>query len=73
MNALQYGPMRSLILDSLSRPCPPGNTLFDVTPDAAMVRLEITPKRAGAIEGQLAIETATGTGKLDFVLFATTW
>ena len=45
----------------------------DVTPEASMVRLEITPKRAGAIEGQLAIETATGTGKLDFVLFATTW
>lgn len=45
----------------------------EVPGDAAMLRIELTPKRAGAIEGELEIETATGKGRVPFVLFALTW
>lgn len=47
--------------------------LVSVTPmpgDAAKVRVAIVPKRAGAIEGELEIETATGKGNVPFALYA---
>ena len=43
----------------------------DVGADAAMVEIELTPKRAGPIEGVLEIETATGKGPVAFAFFAT--
>jgi hypothetical protein len=44
----------------------------DVGADAAMLGVEVTPKRAGPIEGLLEIETATGKGLVPFAFFATT-
>ncbi len=42
----------------------------DVPGDAALLLLEVTPARAGAFEGEIEIQTATGTGRVPFVFFA---
>jgi hypothetical protein len=42
----------------------------DAGTDGTMVEIELTAKRAGPIEGQLEIETATGKGLVSFAYFA---
>ena len=42
----------------------------DVGADVVVVKLAITPKQPGPIEGELEIETATGTGRVPFTIFA---
>jgi len=45
----------------------------DVGKDAAMVKVAVTAAHGGTFEGELEIETATGTGRVPFTYFATTW
>jgi hypothetical protein len=45
----------------------------DVGKDAAMVKIAVTASHGGAFEGEIEIETATGTGRVPFAYFATTW
>jgi hypothetical protein len=45
----------------------------DVGADAAMVKIAYKPLHGGMFEGELEIETATGTGRVPFACFATTW
>jgi hypothetical protein len=45
----------------------------DVGADAALVKIAVTPQHGGIFEGELEIETATGTGRVPFACFATTW
>lgn len=45
----------------------------DVGGDGCLVKVAITPKVVGEIEGELEIETATGTGRVPLTAFARTW
>lgn len=42
----------------------------DVAGGGAMIKLELTPKRAGSFEGELELETATGIGRFPVVFYA---
>ncbi|MCE2882336.1 MAG: DUF1573 domain-containing protein [Planctomycetaceae bacterium] len=45
----------------------------DVGADGCLVRIALVPTRSGAIEGELEITTATGTGRVPVTMFARTW
>ena len=40
----------------------------DVGTDGVMVKISVTPKALGPIEGELEIETATGIGRVPFTV-----
>lgn len=45
----------------------------DVGKDAAMVKIAVTALHGGSFEGEIEIQTATGTGRVPFTYAATTW
>ena len=45
----------------------------DVGNDGCLVKVALTPKVVGEIEGELEIETATGKGRVPMTMFSRTW